>query len=362
MTNKFYPNIAIPPGVTLIEILKEKNMTQTELANRTGRPIKTISEIVNGKAEITPETAIQFEKVLGLPASFWLNLQMNFNETLARIKEKECLEEQISWLKLLPIKQMIEYNWIKKKEDLIKQLEEVFLFFNVANLKGWEKTWEQKLGCAFAFRKSEISQLSKVALSAWLRRGEIVANSIECKPFNNKELENRITELIKLTMTDPDYFQIKINEICSKCGIAVVFVKELPKVPVNGVTYWLNSSKAVIQLSLRYRTDDQLWFSFFHEIGHILLHGKRDFYYTNYEEEYKAWEEEANKFARDTLIPEIYYTNFIKMNKIFSRKNVIEFANILNISPGIVVGRLQHDKYIGYDMLNDLKRKFKWAD
>lgn len=87
MINKFCPDIAIPPSETLLEILETKNMTRKELADLTNLPIKTITKIFSAEAEITQEIAMQFEKILGVPASFWMNLQANYNETVARIKK-----------------------------------------------------------------------------------------------------------------------------------------------------------------------------------------------------------------------------------------------------------------------------------
>ena len=66
-----------------------------------------------------------------------------------------------------------------------------------------------------------------------------------------------------------------ICPLCAHAGVAVVFVQELPNTGISGSTQWLTPTKALVQLSLRYKTDDQLWFTFFHEAGHILAHGKR---------------------------------------------------------------------------------------
>lgn len=114
--NKYSPDIAIPPGVTLLEVLEELGMTQAELAERTARPTKTINEIIKGKAAITPETALQLETVLKVPARFWNNLEMNYRETLARIEEREVLQEQLEWLKGVPVNSMARFGWIKKKQ------------------------------------------------------------------------------------------------------------------------------------------------------------------------------------------------------------------------------------------------------
>ena len=90
--NQFAPNYAVPPGSTLLETIESLTMSQAELVSRMGRPPKTINEIVKGKASITPETALQLEKVLGIPATYWNNAERNYREILARIENERQLE------------------------------------------------------------------------------------------------------------------------------------------------------------------------------------------------------------------------------------------------------------------------------
>lgn len=363
--NKYWPDVAIPPGETLLEILEENGMTQADLAERTGRPKKTINEIIKGKVAITPETAIQLEMVLKVPARFWNNLEMNYRETLARIDAKAAFEEQLEWLKAVPVKVMQTYDWIKKISDPAKQMEEVLMFFGVASVRGWEKIWDRKLCNSFSFRKSDKYTMDKVALSVWLRAGQLEAAKLQCQPYDAKKFKSILSEIRKLTDTGPDIFVPKVQELCATAGVAVVFVRELSKVPVNGVTHWLSSNKAVIQLSLRYKTDDHLWFSFFHEAGHILIHGKRDFIDEGLteepsEQERQVWEDEANEFATQTLIIKSAYDYFVQCRS-FTDASISNFAKSQGISPGIVVGRLQHDEHILFNRSNHLKRKFIWA-
>src|ERR1035438_10206680 len=100
--NQYVPDVVSPPGETLLELLESRRMSQAELADRTGRPKKTINEIVRGKAAITAETALQFERVLGIPASFWMAREQNYREALARCEELSTLESQSEWLETVP--------------------------------------------------------------------------------------------------------------------------------------------------------------------------------------------------------------------------------------------------------------------
>ena len=364
--NEFFPDLPIPPGDTLLEVLEEREMSQAELAEKMGRPKKTINEIIKGKAAITAETAIQLERVLNIPARFWRNLQMNYEETLARIKEKEALAEQLSWLRNVPVREMVKLGWIERKIDPIEQLETILSFFGVASITGWMKTWEPKVCSEVCFRKSDKFEMQEIALAAWLRRGQIEASEMECEPFNSEKFEETIPEIKKLTTLPPEEFVPKLKSLCSKAGVAVVFVHEIPKVPVSGATHWMSTKRAIIQLSLRYKTDDHLWFSFFHEAGHVLMHGKRDFYDNGKKvvhdvQERQQWEDEANAFSARILIPDAAYNYFVESGS-FHQTSIELFAKSHGISPGIVLGRLQHDKIVSFSSkLNHLKARYQWA-
>ena len=157
-----------------------------------------------------------------------------------------------------------------------------------------------------------------------------------------------------------------MKTLCEEAGVSVVFVPELPGTRVYGATRWLASNKALIQLSLRGKTDDHLWFTFFHEAGHILLHGKRDVFIEAKgegcrETDTNDKEYQADKFSQDFLIPSEKYQVF-KENGEFSLLAIKQFANELGIAPGIVVGRLQHDKVIPFSKVNNLKKRFRFAE
>jgi len=148
-------------------------------------------------------------------------------------------------------------------------------------------------------------------------------------------------------------------EECASAGVAVVLVPELPRQRVCGATRWLSSDRALLQLSLFYKRDDHFWFSFFHEAGHILLHGKREIFVEQSKTIKEKGEEGANQFASDYLIPPNEYAMFCS-NGDFSKASIIDFANEIEISPSIVAGRLQHDKFVGFNERNDLHVRLDW--
>lgn len=91
MTNQYRPNYPVVPGEILEDYPEDLGMTQAELANRTGLAKKTVDEIIEGKARITPEIARKLESVLGRPAHFWSNLERQYRED-RRIRTHQVAE------------------------------------------------------------------------------------------------------------------------------------------------------------------------------------------------------------------------------------------------------------------------------
>ena len=360
------PNYATPPGMTLSETLGARSMTQAELAERTGRPLKTINEIVKGKSAITAETALQFEKVLGVPAKFWLQLEANFQEALAREQEACLNAEQEEWLKSFPLLQMIKLGWITKKSTVFEQVAEVLSYFGVASVVTWDDIWSRRLASSVAYRKAVKFEMSASAAAAWLRKGELEAAAMDCEPYDEKKFRQALKTIRGMTKEPVAVFAPATKKLCADAGVSVLFVHELPKAPVSGAAYWLNSKKAVIQLSLRYKSNDHLWFSFFHESGHVLKHGKRDFFLEGLPAEAEAaegetWEREADEFARNFLIPTEDWDTFVAVGT-FDELMIDRFAKRQGIAAGIVVGRLQREKQLTYRTnLNSKKVPLKWT-
>lgn len=352
--NQFVPDYAIVPGETLLDAIEALGMSQAELSERTGRPKKTINEIVKGKAPITPDTALQLERVLGVPAAFWNNLEKNYRETMARLAEQERLQEHIAWLAELPVKTMIKLGWIRSYEDKVHQLQEVLNYFGVASPDCWRDMW---LGTQVAYRTSQAFESDPGAVSAWLRKGELVAREIVCTTYDETVFKAALQSIRGLTVQPPELFQEEVIRLCAAAGVAVAFVPELPKMRASGATWWPTPNKAIILLSLRYKSNDHLWFSFFHEAGHILIHGKKDVFIEDNITNEK--EEEANRFASDFLIPRQKLRSFLASSRL-SKDAISRFAEELGIAPGIVVGRLQHDSHLPPSYCNDLKTRLKW--
>ena len=357
LQNEYHPDSVSAPGETLLETLETIEMSQAELAKRMRRPVKTINEIVQKKAAITAETALQLEQVLHIPASFWLKREQQYREHLARLAEEQRYADWVGWLKELPIKEMMRRDWMPYCTSEPRQVSEALKFFGVASPEAWQDIWEHKV---IVYRKSTALESQFGTVTTWLRRGEIEAQKIEVAPYNADAFRTALKHIRVLTVEPVSFFQGELVRLCANAGVAVVFVQELPKTGISGATQWLTATKALIQLSLRYKTDDHLWFTFFHEAGHILRHGKRQVFLEVDQKEKKVAEDEADTFATNILIDPTRWLRFVKQDSYRSKAAIQEFAREIGIAPGIVVGRLQHEKHLPFDHCNDLKRHLDW--
>jgi len=353
---RYEPQDRTPLGDTLAETLEALGMTQIDLADRVGLSRKTINQIIQGVASITAETAVKLETALGTPAAFWLNLDANYQEFLARKAQQVSFQDAISWLKRIPYKEMVALGWLRAGESEEERVGVALAFYGTATPALWESYWEK---FTVRFRKSKLATDELGIVSAWLRKGELDAQKIETQRFDAEKFRAALKKIRALTQTSPDVFQPQMGALCAEAGVALVFTPELKKLRVSGATYWMTKDKALIQLSLLYKSDDHFWFTFFHEARHVLQEIKNGVFVEGLKDGDEA-EKDANAFAADFLIPKDQYAAFLRRGA-FSIHEVRYFAEGLNIPAGILVGRLQHDHTIGYDRLNGLKRKFMWA-
>ena len=352
----YEPDFVTPPGVILEEKLEELGMSQAELAERIGRTRKTVNEIIKAKAPLLPETAIQLERVLGIPARFWTNAEANYRQWVARQKEASRLAEQRESLKELPTAQLVKAGWLPKRSDPVTRLRNILQFFGVASLDALSQIGKEK---CLAFRQSAAHNVNHYALLAWLRIGEIEAQKIHCAHYDPKKFR-RALQTVRCLCNSPVLDAApQMVQGCAESGVALVFVPEISGCRAWGVTQWISPDKAILQVSLRGKTDDQFWFSFFHEAAHILLHPKKDIY-LEMDNQQDEREREANAFARDILIPPQAWKR-VALARPRSGNQIRNWAARLNVPPGVLVGRLQHEGMLPWTHLNALKVKVRFA-
>jgi len=356
----FAPDYIVPPGDTIVDLLEEREMTQTDLARRLGVSPKHVNQIVKGSAPISPDVALGLEKVLGGSVSFWATREALYQARMAAKAEDEELGSEVEWAQQFPIRELKERDLIPKSAQGGQLVAHLLRFLGIAHPRNW-------IDPVVAYRKTRAFQSDPYALASWLRLGEIEASRIECEPYDHDRFLDALEAIRPLTRLAPERWEPEVRRLCAASGVAVVIVRHFSKARANGATRWISPSKAVIQLSLRYKWEDIFWFSFFHEAGHVVLHRKKQVFVepSKPTEGLEAadpttvrLEREADRFASRTLIPARYERRLRRL----SLTDIPAFAEHLQIAPAIVVGRMQHDGLLPYSHGYELRRQFDFAE
>jgi HTH-type transcriptional regulator/antitoxin HigA len=354
---EIHSDLAIPPGEYLAEVLEDRGMPQADLARRMGRPAQAINEIVRGTKSLTPETALQLERVVGVTAHIWLGLEAEYRLALARQTDALQLTQETQLLDAFPYPQMVGLGCVapvRKAEDKVQELRR---FFGVASLT--------QLGhvpaYAPAFRVGGGTRRpSEYGLAAWLHCGHVQAREAEVTPFSEAALRSALPQLRALTFAPAESLAAALRSRLAECGVFFAQFPHFPKTYAHGATFWITPrEKAVVLSSIRGKWADIFWFSLFHELGHILLHGNDTFVEVQGADRARsAAEEEADGFARDTLLSPVDYATFLDGGDL-SVPAITAFAKSVAIHPGIVVGRLQHEGRLPTNRCNELRELYE---
>lgn len=361
MNRAFSPDWTAAPGDTIADLLDEKDMTQTDLARRLGVSLKHVNQLVNGSASISATLALGLEKVLGPSAAFWMSRDGHHQAAVARHRELEGFESDVAWARQFPLAELKRDELVSADAEGPGLVREVLGFLGLASPRQW-------IDPCLAFRKSQAHESDRCALSAWLRVGELEAASIRCEPYDRDRFLEVLERARALTRLDPDEWQPKLQDLCAAAGVAVVIVDTFDKARANGATRWLSPTKALIQLSLRYRWEDILWFTFFHEAAHVVLHRKKDVFKDLFIESTgrrgseatdatEQLEAQADRFAAKLLIPPRYERRLSTLRL----ADIEDFAEQLGIAPAIIVGRMQHEGLLPYNQGNKLRNRFEFS-
>ena len=354
--NQYRPDYAVPPGWVLGERLEVQGISQAEFARRCGRSPKLISEIIAGKAPLEPTTALQFEKVLGVDASIWLGIESDYRLFKAREAEAEIAAAEPKWAERFPIREMVKLGVIEKPNSDADAVSLLLAFFGVASVHAWEARYS---ALNIAYRHSPSFESHEGALLVWLRLGELYATEQPCEEYNATDFKRATRQIRSLTLAPIEQALSKAARLCNDAGVALVLVPPLKGTAVSGAASWLSRRTPLLALSARHKSDDHLWFSFFHEAAHILLHGKNQVFVDALRGNHSNLEREADEWASNALVSKIAWQDFVA-TKPRSKNAVLTFARKHGIAPGIVVGMLQHEHHLPWPHLNGLKVRYEW--
>lgn len=355
----FRPDWASPPGHTIADILEEREISFKEFARRMDMPLLRARELMCGSASVDVAIARKLECLLGPSTDFWLRRESQYQFDTKRLEARFTGPQATEWLRELPLADMVRFGWIDRARTAEAKLRACLNFFGVSDIDTWRERYSGALAVA-SFRNSTAFDANSAAVAAWLRRAELSSDRISCKPWDAGEFRETLPQIKRLTRRkDPTAFLPELRRLCSNCGVAIVIVRAPVGCRASGATQFLSTDKAMIALSFRYLSDDQFWFTFFHEAGHLLLHGRDALFLEDGSDVTSREEGEANEFAVKTLIPEELVSTLENLRA--DMRDVIRFAQAAGVSPGIVVGQLQYHGRVAPNRLNSLKRRFSWS-
>ena len=354
----FCPDWTSPPGETISDVLRERGISIDDFAQKMQKSRQEILELLQGHSPITLGIARQLEKTLGASVEFWMSREFRYRERLGG-----CEEEANLWVQSLPVADMLKFGWLGSLPEGSDLLAACLRFFGVGSVAAWHRVYgalEQR----YSFRTSPSFESEPGALITWLRRGELEGSAMDCAPWNPLAFKSALDSVRGLTRErDPNRFLPALQRLCAEAGVAVAIVRSPNGSRASGATRFLSKNKALLLLSFRYLSDDQLWFSFFHEAGHLLLHDVKEVFVEGVKaddstEELEAKEREANEFAFRQLIPPEFHREFLALP--LNGFAIARFAKRIGIASGIVVGQLQFHRRVRPNHFNNLKRRYEW--
>lgn len=355
-STEFSPAWASPPGETVRQLAARKNLRSDDLAQAVGLPPEDLSQLFNGELPITAARAKGLAGVVGASVRFWLAREAQYRRDVQALQD-----DSKQWVSSLPFADMARYGWLKAAASTGEKLRHALDFFEVSTVDEWRDAWLSDRAGLTAYRTSPVFTAQSASVAAWLRQGELAAAELSVDTWSRDCFERLLPSLKPLTrVREPAEFIPQLQEQCAACGVAVVIVRAPKGCPASGATR-VKNGKAILQLSVRYLRDDSFWFTFFHEAGHLVLHEDRLFLEWSDRRELDSHEEaEANQFAGQVLIPPSEEAALRALPH--EHRSIMRFAKNLSISPGIVIGQLQHRGLVRQDKLNFLKKRYSWAE
>jgi plasmid maintenance system antidote protein VapI len=353
----FRPDWVSAPGDTIADILEERRLSSDDLAAITALSAADTTALLQGRLPLTEGIAARLEAAFEVPTRFWLTRETTYRKELVRLEAKQSGDVAREWAKQLPIRDMVRFGWLDR-DAREHSVESCLRFFGTPDLDSWRAAYRDVINGA-AFRKSPSYKSNPLAVAAWLRQGERATRSLQCQDWDSGRFETILSDIRVLTRKKyPRVFLPELVRRCADCGVAVAVVPAPRGCRISGATRFLSRRRALLLLSIRHGTDDQFWFTFFHEAAHLLLHGERGFFLEGPDALATKEETQANEYAANLLVPAEALTDL--ESRTISHDSVLKVARSLAVSPGIVVGQLQHLGKVPRNHFNGLKRRYAW--
>lgn len=345
-----------PPGEYLKDELEARGWTQADLAEIIARPPRVVSEIVNGRRAITPETARGLGEAFGTGAEIWLNLESIYQLSKIDTGDTTTIAKRARLYEVAPVKELERRHWIVGSANPNVLEATLAAFFGVDSL--------ESIAWKHAARKSTpYDEPANAAQMAWLSRARQLAPAVDAAPYHSTNFAQVLGHLTNLT--DSVEGVRHVPRVLAEGGIRLLVVEHLSGTKIDGATLWLDDRSPVVVLSLRFDRIDNFWFTLMHEMDHV-QHGDGsevghvDSGIEEARTDLPKIEKRANSFAQNFLIPQDEMERFIaRTSPIFTPERINLFSRRVGVHPGIIVGQLQKRGELPWTHGNKMKVKVR---
>lgn len=345
------------PGDTLADMMRSRDLDAHSLADRLGCDRTTVRGLLNGARPIDVPMAKALSAVVGGTPGFWCRRQNGYDRSLSRVAASIPRDRARKWVGSLPVTEMVNSGWIEHPSGPDASVRTLLAYFGVNGPEDWERRYAD-FSTDLVFRTSRTFESKIGPLAAWLRQAEIEAEAIPCARWNLQALVERLPAMRKLvTIKSPAVFLLRLRALCAEAGVALVTLRAPSGCRASGATRFLSAERAMIVLSFRHLSDDHHWFTFFHEIAHLVLHGDAGTFVDLDDTANEGREVEANAFAADRLIPPERREEMLSLGA--DANAIIRFAVQIGVSPGVVVGQMQNAGVLAPRQMQGLRRRYQ---
>lgn len=355
MSGDFNPRWASPTGDTIRDVLEVKGLRHDEFAALLGVDSVSVEQLLEGSLEISVGMAASLTEHLGGSVHFWMARESDYRQDLRRLRDSELVESR------LPLKHMMFHGWLQASDDWAERVDTVRDFFGAhpgQDLAEAIDAITQKV----RLRPSQTFGVEIDGLASWLRQAQREAKDLRPQVWDPAGLRSRLSQLKQLSkLRDIQEALASARALLHSHGIALFVIPAPPGVPVSGAATSDIDGSRLIVLSGRYRSDDHLWFTFFHELGHHLDADHQGvacgdpLLDTNSE----PAEIRADRFAAEVLLPHQAVQGLRPPRTV---RQLVALARAHDVSPGVVLGQLQHRGIVDFGRLEKAKRRYDWQN
>ncbi len=317
---------AVSIGEIIKDLLAARGWTQKEFATRIGYSEKHVCKIMDGAVHLTDETALRLESIFSISCASWLRFDARFRADKLKVEMELALAKEQEILRLLPYRELVKNAWIQEGKTVAEKICACRQFFGVADLTILPSLIKRDLVC-----KTKTKAL--YASFCWLQQARNLSLTKETDKPNARALTRDAIALRPLTLLKAEKAQRELEKFFAPYGIALVILKPMKESFLNVISEKMGE-KILLALKAPEKEDPLFWFTLMNEVGQLALRSPRKKIVS---------QEESMLWAKDTLIAKTDYERLLA-KKDFSRRNIIDFAETLGISPNLVIARLQMEK------------------